>query len=663
MAEFFSFALLSVPYGCAFSLVAVGLVLTYRATGVFNFGFAAEAYAAAVTYAELYQHGVNRSVAAILVVLVFAPIFGATLDFAFFSRVPPGNRTAKTVMALGIMVILPQLVLLGIGENTVLGPPTPFGTQGLVGYVGSVPFDGQQVCQLAATAVVLTVLAIALRTRRFGLPVRAAVESPKLLELSGVDSRWVLRAAWMVSTALAALAGVLYSAGEAQVQYVDYNLVLVAAIAAAALGGLRSLPLAALGGILLGVIWGVVQGYVPPDTVWFVALVPSLPFFVLLLLLVFNPTFRHLEDSTDPMAAVEPPPPAPALARRPPVMDRTIRMLRWPLLGIAVVAVVVIVPHKWTNSLTAGASLSIIFLSITLLTGLAGQLSLAQALFAGIGAFTTAQLSNNFGVPILIAALGGALVAGVGGWLAALPALRLRGLPVALLTLCLALLGDNLLFNTSWIVGSSNGINVARPSSFFGVNFSSYDSEGFFVLCVVVMVAVAGVVNLLLHGTTGRALTAVDASPVGAASGGVPVRRLTISVFILSAAIAGLGGAFYAMTYGNVDPTTFNSLYGPVFLVVVVTVGASTVEGAITAGMAYALINQAFTYLPVHVGGTQLGAASLTIVLLSVGAFTYASHPEGIFEYVKRRIATTVFRAVEHHQHRGPVPAAVEEHV
>lgn len=648
MGVFFSFALQSVPYGCAFALVAVGLVLTYRATGVFNFAFAAEAFAAAVLYAQLCTDGVNRTVAAALVVLVIAPVFGALLDFAFFSRVPPGNHTAKIVMALGLMVILPQIVLMVVGQNQVLSPPTPFLSQGVIGSIGSVTFNGQQICQMVATFGVLLILAVALKTRRFGLPVRAAVESPKLLELSGVDSRWVLRAAWMVSTSLAALAGVLYAPVETQVQFQDFSLILVAAIAAAALGGLRNLPLAVLGGVLLGVIWGVVQGYVPPNSVWYIALVPSLPFFLLLLLLIFNPTFRHLEDTNDPMAAVEPPPPAPALALRPPVVDRALRRFRWPILVLAVAGVVVLVPSQWTLSLTVGVSLSIVFLSITLLTGLAGQLSLAQAMFAGIGAFTTGQLANNFHVPILVAAVAGALVAGLGGWLASLPALRLRGLPVALLTLCLALLGDSLLFNTSWIIGSSGGMNVPRPSSFFGIDFSSFTSEGFFVLAVVVMVGVAGVVHLLLRGTTGRALSAVHASPVGAAAAGVPVRRMTMLVFMLSAGIAGLGGAFYAMSYGTVSPTDFNYFLGPVFLVIVVTVGATTVEGAITAGMAFALINQAFTYLPQTIGGTQLGSTSLTIVLLGFGAFTYASHPEGIFEFAKRKIATTVFRAVEH---------------
>jgi branched-subunit amino acid ABC-type transport system permease component len=653
VSEFFSDVLNSVPYGCAFSLVAVGLVLTFRATGIFNFAFAAEAYAAAVVYAVLCGDGLDPLLAAGIVVLVMAPLFGALLDFGLFSRVPAGEKRAKLVMALGLMVVLPQVVLLVIGNTNPESPPAPFLNSGFW-EIGNVPILGFQACEAISTAAALLILAVFLRTRRYGLPIRAAVESPRLLELSGVDSKWVIRGAWMISTAVAALAGVIYApTSSGVVQFDPFSLVLVASIAAAALGGLRSLPLAGLGGVLLGIAWGLEQAYVPSNSIWYSALVPSLPFFILIVLLVVHPAFRRLEDATDPMAAVEPPPPVPALALRPPVIDRSIRLLRWPLLVLSVLAVVLFVPDQWNFSLTVGASLGIIFLSITLLTGLGGQLSLAQAMFAGIGGFTTAQLADNAHFPILLAALCGALVAGISGWAASLPALRFRGLPVALLTLCLALLGDNLLFTTSWVIGNSqNGINLPRPSSIFGINFASVDSEGFFVLTVVAMVAVAGVVNLLLRGTTGRALTAVDSSALAAAGSGVRVRRMTINVFMLSAGIAGLGGAFFAMTYGTImggPGGTFIWFYGPTFLVIVVTVGATTVEGAITAGLAFALMNQAFTYLPTKIGGTQLGASSgLTIAILSLGAFTYAKHPEGIFEWVRRRVATTVFRAVEH---------------
>lgn len=666
MGQFLAYVLPSVPYGCAFSLVAVGLVLTYRSTRVFNLAFGAEAYAGAVVYSELFAHGVQRTLAAVLVVFVIAPVFGGLLDFALFSRVPPGNQTAKLVMSLGLLVVLPDVVEMVIGQNQVLaGPPPLFTPYQPIFRLDGQPVNGGELCVMVATVAVLVALTALLRTRRFGLPIRAAVESPKLLELSGVNSKWVLRGSWMISTSLAALAGILFESGPVESQ--NFAILIVAALAAAALGGLRSLWLAALGGVLFGVIDGVMSGYIPSDSIWNADLLPSLPFFLLLVLLLVHPAYRHLEDATDPMAAVEPPPPPPALAVRPPSVDRTLRRMRWPFLVAVVAGVVLFVPSQWTSSLTQGAALAIIFLSITLLTGLAGQLSLAQALFAGIGACTAAQLNEHTHLPILLAALAGALVAGLGGWAASLPALRLRGLPVVLLTLCLALLGDDLIFPTSWIFGTGT-LNLPRPSHIFGISFSSVDSEGFFVLVVVVMVAVAGLVNLLLRGTTGRALAAVHASPVGAASVGVRSRRLTILVFMLSAAMAGLGGAFYAMSVGTVGAQDFNWFFGVTFLVIVVTVGSTTVEGAIVAGLAYTTITQAFAYLPTTIAGNDLGGASLTVVLLSVGAFTYAAHPEGVFEWMRRKVVVTLFRAVEHHGEHdaeagspGELPAPSEQ--
>ena len=589
---------------------------------------------------------------------MIAPLFGALLDIAFFSRIPRGNATAPIVTSLGVMVFLPEVVQLLSNNATIYSPPPPFFSSDWFVRWGAVVFDASEMSTFISTFVVLLLLTLLLRTRRFGLPIRAAVESPKLLELNGVDSKWVLRGAWMISTMLAGLAGVLFSSQANPVGPYIFSIVMVAAIAAAALGGLRSLPLAVLGGIGLGVIQGAASGYLPTNSIWYQALVPSLPFFMLLALLILHPGLRRLQDNHDPMAAIEPPPPPPALALRPPVLNRILQRFRWPLLVVMVMVTIVFVPGPWIAALTIGSALSIIFLSITLMTGIAGQLSLAQAAFAGIGASTTAQLAGNQHVPVLAAALAGAVVAGLGGFLASLPALRLRGLPIALLTLCLAVLADNLLFPTSWIGNGQYGLVVPRPH-IFGIDMSGVDSKGFFLLVLVVLLLVTAAVHVLLRGTTGRALSAVHASPLGALSAGVPVRRLTILLFVMSAAIAGLGGAFFAMSYGQENPVDFNWFFGPTYLVIVVTVGVSTVEGAIAAGLALALITQAVTYLPARIGSSNGGSATLTIMVLSLGAFTYASHPEGIYEFLKRRIVLLIFRA----QPSIPLPAAVANEV
>lgn len=646
MGEFFSYALPGLPSGCTFALVAVGLVLTYRATGVFNFAFGSEAFAAGAVYSELYWHGMNNLVAALLVVFIIGPSFGALLDFALFSRIPSGNNTAKFVTALGVMVFLPQIVSIFVGPNQIYSPPPLFFAPTVIGSWGTVALNGGELSTILITVVVLGALSIALQSRRFGLPIRAAVESPKLLELTGVDSHWVLRSAWMISTGLASLAGVLLAANSSTVDNQTYGTIMVIAIAAAALGAMRSLTLAVVGGLAMGVVQGVVPAYIPTDTVWYQALVPSLPFFILLAMLILHPGMRRLEQSNDPMSAVEPPAPTPALAIRAPIMNDVVRRYRWLVLVGALVATVTFVPGPWILALSVGAALSMVFLSITLMTGLAGQLSLAQASFMGIGAFTAGQLAVNQHVPILIAAGAGALVAGLGGVLAALPALRMRGLPVALLTLCLSLLADNLLFKTSWISNGDAGLIVPRPR-IFDIKMDNVDSKSFFILAFAALLAVAGVVHTLLRGTTGRALAAAHASPAGAMSAGIPVRRFTVLLFMLSAAIAGLGGAFYAMANQQATYDNFYSIFGPTFLVIVVTLGVTSVQSAIEAGFAYQLIQQAVQYLPAR-AGTSFDGPTLTILVLSIGAFTYAKHPEGIVEFLKHRVALLVFRARPH---------------
>jgi branched-chain amino acid transport system permease protein len=646
MSEFFSFAVGGLPFGCTVALVAVGLVLTYRVTGVFHFAFGAQAYAAGVTYVTLTGNDVPGTgwpplAAAAFIVFVVAPLFGALLDWGLFSRIPRANVTAKIVTSLGLMAFLPNVVQMVVGPITVNSAPAPFLAHYTVLLAG-VLVTGPEIATAVTTGVVLVTLMALFRFGPFGVRFRAAIESPKLLELQGVRSRRVVRVSWMTSTALAALAGVLFVPMYATQSAESYGVLLVAAVAGAALGGLASLPLAVVGGVLLGLLEGIVPGYLSPDTVWYTALVPSLPFFLLLVLLVAHPRFRRGVEVGDPLSAVEPPPPAPALALRPATVDQTVRSLRWPVLIVGVVAVLLFVPELWVGTLSLGAATAVIFLSVTLLTGLAGQLSLAQVVFAGIGGCATAQLSTNAHVPVLAAMVLGALIAGVGGWVASLPALRRRGLPIALLTLCFSLLADNLLFPTSFIGGGPAGLSVARPV-LGGVNFAGVGSRSFFALCVLVLLAVAAVVHIFLRGSTGRALSAVHASEVAAAAVGVPARRLTVGIFMLSAFVAGLGGALFAVALGTVNVADFNAGFGPVYLVVVVTVGAATVEGAVIAGFVYAALPQVLALLPQRVGGGSQGTA-LTIVLLSVGAFTYARHPEGLVEYGRRSVLRLIHR-------------------
>jgi len=630
MSTFLSYAVPGIPFGCTYAIVAMGLVLTYRTTGVFNFAFGAQAFVSAFTYTVLVGRGVPVWPAFVVSVVVLAPVLGWVLDRFLFRRIAPTNTTAKLVSAVAVFVALPELVTLIFGSATRFSPPTLFLNPSLVYFhLFSTPINGLEYETVIVTAAVVVVVNAVLRSR-LGLTIRAAVESPRLLQLEGVRSDRVLSATWMGSSLMAGLAGVLLAPQYPTLQFNDYAVLLVAALAAAALGNLANVPLALVGGILLGVVEGLGSGYFPSSSVWHTGLLPAIPFLLLAVLLVARGRLRGLEVSEDPLAGCDPPPPMPITATRGPELDRVIKLGGRALAVGAVVSVLTWVPGNWAFTLTTGVVYSIIFLSITLITGMGGEVSLCQATFAGVGAFIAAQLAVHHGVPILLGAVIGALGALVVGALGALPALRLRGLPLALLTLALALLADNAVFPYSWAGGPATGLDVPRPQ-IGSVNLATTSSKGFFVLALLVLVACAIGVKLVQRATVGRYLDALRASPIGAESVGINPSAAKVFVFALSAGLAGLGGALYASLQQSITPVDFNYQFSLIFVVVVVTTGVRTVEGAIQAGIGFVVVQQLLSYLP-----GRWGSGGLAIVFFAFAALTYAAHPEGVVEYEKR---------------------------
>jgi ABC-type branched-subunit amino acid transport system permease subunit len=300
------------------------------------------------------------------------------------------------------------------------------------------------------------------------------------------------------------------------------------------------------------------------------------------------------------------------------------------------------VPGNWTFTLTQGLAYSIVFLSIVLLTGMSGQISLCQASFAGIGAFTCAQLATHFGVSVLVGIVAGGAVAALVGVVVALPALRLGGLALALATLAFGLLADNVGFQFAWSGNGDTGVSIPRPQ-IGSLNFTS--GKAFFVLAFVALVVCSVVVLAIRKGTTGRELAAMRGSELAAASIGTNLVKLKITVFAVAAALAGVGGALYGSLQGTVSPDDFNSLLSLVFMVVVVTTGVYTVEGAIQAGMAYVILYQVLDYLPSQ-------WRNLFPILFGLGAITYALHPEGVVEWQRRRVIELV---VDRSKHREAV--------
>ena len=639
MEQFVGFALPGIPYGCTYALVAVCLVLTYQATGVFNFAFGAQAFASAFVFTYLTQyHNWSGWEAFLVSVVVMGPAIGWAFDRLLFRHIPNSNTIAKMVCSLALLVGIPSLLPVIFGNQNLDATTTilPFFNPNVVYFtIWGSPINGIYTATVSVTVVVLVLLTILLRYTNLGLQMRAAVESRRLVQLDGVNGDGVVAVAWIVSSFMASLAGVLLASVYGAFQAEQFQALAVAAIAGAVWGMLRSIPIAALVGVLIGVTTTTLQGYIPPDSLFNSAVVPALPFILIVIALLVLPGMRSLDASRDPLATIDPPPPPIAATTRAPTMDRVIRVLWWMLFAAFVVSMLTWLPNAfpaWVTVFNNGLTYSIVLLSITVITGMAGQLSLCQATLAGVGAFTAAQLSTHLGLNLLVGGLVGAALAAVVAVILAVLSLRLRGLGLALMTLAAALFFDATFFNETYLTGGQQGLSI--QSKWLGTSaFFSVDGHAMFLLSLGVLIVVVFLVLLVRKGTVGRNLAAMRGSETATAGLGVNPTWQRIMVFALSGAIAGVGGLLHSMVQQVINPTDWSTSFSLILVVLVVTTSVTTVEGAIQAGIGFFVTEQILTtVLP-----ARIGASSLTIVLFAFGALTYAQHPEGILEYQKRR--------------------------
>jgi branched-subunit amino acid ABC-type transport system permease component len=674
VTQFLDYAVPGVPFGCVFALMAVGLVLTYKASGVFNLAFGAQAFVSALAYVSLVQGGWPRWAATVIAVLVIGPVVGVLLDRLLFRRIRTASPLVKLVPSLGLLVALPQVALIITGSTPTIPPPAIVGNaQTVYLHLGSVPLSGLELSISASTVVVAAVLVVLFRFTPVGLEMRAVVESPRMTELAGVNAGRVSAFAWILSSVMAALAGVLLAPLYSQLDPQNFTVLLVWGVAGAVIGRFSSLPLALVGGLALGIAQEVIAGYLPAGVIAN-GLRPSLPFVVLL---VFLPLARQ-RQLDDPLSGCDPPTSAlerttvgyrsastvatsggaghavglwherleggspgrvtGVLTRRPTTT------FAWAVGVVAVVSAITWVPADWLLTMNQGVAFAVIFLSLVLLTGMTGQISLCQATFAGLGGFMAGQLANNFGLPIVLGMVAGGLLAAGLGVVVALPTLRLAGLPLALATLAFALLADNILFPNSWVGNGAGGITLPRPSA-GSVSFAA--AKPFFLLSLVVLAVCAGIVKLVGDGTMGRYLSAVRGSELAANSVGIDVYRLRVLVFALSAALAGVGGALFGSLEGSLSATDFNYQISAVLLVVVAIVGLGSIAGAVVAGVVYATLQVAVTSLPSRFAG-------LVAVLFGLATLSYTRHPEGFLDYLSGRVQVALAGRRDRHAGDGP---------
>jgi branched-subunit amino acid ABC-type transport system permease component len=677
------------PPGTVFALIALGFVLTYKTSGVFNLAFGAQAYISAAMYFQARVEWGWPIVPALgLSVFVLAPAIGLVLERLIFRHLRTGSSVAKLVVALGLSVALPNLFDVIVGFQPVAGR-TP---EGIVVDGASVFYDPfgvyafsrNELMAMIVAVIGMGALAALFRFTAIGLRMRAVVESPRMTELNGIRSDRVSAFSWALSSVFAGMAGVLIAPRFNTLAAPDFFNLVVVAIAAAAIGRLVSLPRALAGGLGLGILIALIDTFLPrwsDDHRWLRPLqenvTPAMPFVVLFGVLVLWPAIRRSRDVADPLSGVDPPPPSLAAATRSAGLTRATRIFALVFFSIAGFAVFTRADASWLFLVTQAVILSTIYLSVTVITGFAGQISLCQGTFAAIGGFTVFQLADRHGMSVLLAAVIGAGIAAAAGALLSLPVLRLGGIWVAIATLAFAFFFDAVMVKLPWIGGGGTsllqGTRVPRPTV---GPWDMAEDRTFLVLALIVLVIVSVAVIQIREGTVGRTLRALRGSELAAEAIGISPARARITAFAVSAFIAGLGGAMLSIHQENVNyGSNFTPFAALFWLVLVVALGSRTVEGAAQAGAAYALFDSIilrgalFGWLlrsTERIPGIFPVSPKWRFILFGLGTIQYARHPEGLVEHGKRRAAVRVEQLGARRRRGRPAvaePEAVEEHV
>jgi branched-chain amino acid transport system permease protein len=667
------------PPGAVYGLIAIGFVLAYKTSGVFNLAFGAQAYVSAALYFQARNEwGWASAPAFVLSVLIVAPALGLLLERLIFRRLPPGSTLAKLVIAIGLSVAIPALFEIIVGFEPVAGATPqgllPDGASVFYDPTGLYPFSRNELTATVAALLSTAALAALFRFTNIGLQMRAVVESPRMTELNGIRAERVSAFSWALSSTFAGLAGVLIAPRFNTLAAPDFFNLVVVAVAAAAVGKLVSLPGALVGGLGLGVLISVVNTFLPDLATsypWLEPiqenLTPAMPFIVLFGLVTLWPALRATSEHLDPLRGVDPPLPAPASLTRSPLLTRITVVFGVSFFLVVGFAVFTQADASWLFLVTQAVIMSLIFLSITVLTGFAGLISLCQGAFAAIGGFAVFQMADRFGVPVLTGALIGAVIAATVAALLAIPLVRLGTVWVAIATLAFAAFFDAVLVRMPFLGGGGTsllqGTRVPRPV--LGP-WDLADDRLFLAVALAVFVLAAVAVKQLRGGTVGRTLQALRGSEVAAQSIGISPTRARVTAFAVSGFLAGLGGALLSIQQKNVNYATNFAPFAALFwLVVVVSLGARTVEGASYSGASFALMDRLvlrgalLTWIlrsEEILPGVFPISPKWRFVLFGLATISFARHPEGLIESGKRRWYARIERWTSQSS-RGPDPA------
>jgi branched-chain amino acid transport system permease protein len=629
--EFVQFALLGLGSGSLIAGIALGVVLTYRGSGIINLATGAVAMVTGYFFfAFKTGHGVFPELgtaAAIVLGLAAAVLTGVLSEVLVFRPLRTASPLAKLVASLGILLLAQAGMLLIFGTTPKTQPPVLPKELVAVGDV-KVPVDR---FILAGVVIAITiVLTLVYRWSRFGLQTRAASENEVAAMLAGLSPNRLSMTNTLLACLVAGLLG-LFAASITGLDTGTLPLLVVPALAAALFARFTSFGIACAAGLLIGIAQNLI--YIASTKSWFPQdrghSLPGIQDLLVFLILVIAMFWRGASL----------PGRGELVEQRLPPVPRPERLLRPAVIGLLVAgAALILFPYDFRQAVINTLIGVVICLSLVVITGFVGQVSLVQLALAGVSGFIISHLAVDAGIGFPAAPIIAAVATTILGLLIAVSALRVRGVSLAVVTLAAAVTIEQFGFvNSRWGAGTA-GSPVPQPHLWgleLGSNapFRGLDGKlpspvlGFLILfgCVAICLFVANI----RRSNLGQRMLAVRSNERAAAAAGINVRNVKLIAFGLSSFIAAIAGAMYAYNFGSVSALRFSALTALGLIAFAYVGGITMVSGAIFAGhiSTQALFPHIFEewVLPADKVGTY------TLLVGGIGVLlTLIFNPEGI---------------------------------
>jgi branched-chain amino acid transport system permease protein len=634
LEEILLFILLGLGSGALIAGIALGVVLTYRGSGVINLSTGGMAMLGGYAYWSLNTGKIASlpTAAALPLSLLFVVVVGAVTEFVVYRPLRNSAPLAKLVASLGVLLVAQAAMLLAFGITDQPEPSIlPQNDLHMLGAV--VPVDRFILTGLVIVAA--AVLAAIYRWTRFGLATRAASENEVAAMLGGLSPNMISLINTLIAALLAGALGIL-AASITELDPQTLPLQVIPALAAALLAGFTSFGVACGASIGIGILYSLIQ-YISSQS-WFpqsggVAL-PGVTD-LLAFLIIVGVLFWRGSRIPGRGELVE---------RRLPGVPRSRNLARTSLVLAVVAAVALIVlPFDFREALINTLIGTLMALSLVVITGFVGQISVVQLSLAGAAGFTIAHMASNFGVTFPVAALAGIAVALAIGMVTAVSALRVRGVSLAVVTLAGAVAIQNFGFvNNTW-GGGEAGSPVPEPK-WFGLDlgprapFRGLDHDlpspvfGWVALICVVLLCVG--VGVVRRRSIGQRMLAVRSNERAAAAAAINPRTVKFAGFGIAAFIAGVAGVLYAYNFGSVSGSRFDAVTALSLIAFAYAGGITMISGAVFAGLisAQALVPYALDkWFGLNGNWFLLFGGAILI-------FTLIRNPEGIAGDIYRRL-------------------------